>query len=54
MKLTGHAIEARVYAEDPARLPPHGRKVAVVEEPTGVGLRVDSALVPGLVVGSDS
>ena len=52
--LTGHAVEARVYAEDPARgfLPTGGRVLALVE-PAGEGVRVDSALVPGLVVGSD-
>ena len=52
--LTGHAVEARVYAEDPARgfLPTGGRVLALVE-PGGQGVRVDSALVPGLVVGSD-
>ena len=54
VKLTGHAIEARVYAEDPAHgFLPTGGTVAVVEEPSGTGVRVDSALVPGLVVGSD-
>ena len=52
--LTGHAIEARVYAEDPRRefLPTGGRVLELVE-PTGDGVRVDSALIPGLVVTSD-
>jgi acetyl-CoA/propionyl-CoA carboxylase biotin carboxyl carrier protein len=52
--LTGHAIEARVYAESPARgfLPATGRVLALVE-PGGEGLRVDSSLVPGLVVSGD-
>jgi acetyl-CoA/propionyl-CoA carboxylase biotin carboxyl carrier protein len=52
--LTGHAIEARVYAESPARgfLPATGTVLELVE-PTGVGLRVDSSLVPGLVVSGD-
>ncbi|WP_051274566.1 biotin carboxylase N-terminal domain-containing protein [Cellulomonas sp. URHD0024] len=51
--LTGHAVEARVYAEDPARdfLPSAGT-VLLLDEPTGEGIRVDSALVPGLVIGS--
>ncbi|MGW4019043.1 acetyl-CoA carboxylase biotin carboxylase subunit [Rhodococcus ruber] len=52
--LTGHAIEARVYAEDPARgfLPTGGTVVDVVE-PEGSGVRVDSGLEVGTVVGSD-
>lgn len=49
--LTGHAIEARLYAEDPATgfLPDTGT-VRVLREARGAGIRVDSALVPGLVV----
>ncbi|MQY22564.1 acetyl-CoA carboxylase biotin carboxylase subunit [Nocardia macrotermitis] len=52
--LTGHAIEARVYAEDPARgfLPTGGTVVDLVE-PSGAGVRVDSGLRTGTVVGSD-
>lgn len=52
--LTGHAIEARVYAESPARgfLPATGT-VLDLAEPAGEGLRVDSSLVPGLVVSGD-
>lgn len=49
--LTGHAIEARVYAENPARgfLPTSGR-LQFVREPVGEGIRVDSALLEGLDV----
>jgi acetyl-CoA/propionyl-CoA carboxylase biotin carboxyl carrier protein len=52
--LDGHAIEARVYAEDPARgfLPQSGT-VLGLREPTGPGVRVDSSLAPGSVVGTD-
>jgi acetyl-CoA/propionyl-CoA carboxylase biotin carboxyl carrier protein len=52
--LDGHAIEARVYAEDPARgfLPQAGEVVGLVE-PTGPGIRVDSSLRVGGVVGTD-
>jgi acetyl-CoA/propionyl-CoA carboxylase biotin carboxyl carrier protein len=52
--LTGHAIEARLYSEDPARgfLPSTGT-VGYLREATGTGIRVDSALVDGLVVGAD-
>jgi acetyl-CoA/propionyl-CoA carboxylase biotin carboxyl carrier protein len=50
--LTGHAVEARLYAEDPSRgfLPTGGRVLALREPAT---LRVDSALFEGAVVGSD-
>lgn len=52
--LTGHAVEARVYAEDPARgFLPTGGRVLAVHEPTGPGVRVDSSLQDGTVVGSD-
>ncbi|MBY6537912.1 acetyl/propionyl/methylcrotonyl-CoA carboxylase subunit alpha [Rhodococcus sp. BP-349] len=52
--LTGHAIEARVYAEDPSRgFLPTGGTVADVAEPSGPGVRVDSGLQPGTIVGSD-
>ena len=54
IELRGHAIEARVYAEDPARgfLPTGGRVLQVVE-PSGAGVRVDSSLLAGTLVGSD-
>jgi acetyl-CoA/propionyl-CoA carboxylase biotin carboxyl carrier protein len=50
----GHAIEARVYAEDPARgfLPATGRVLSLVEA-RGPGIRVDSSLAPGTIVGPD-
>ena len=52
--LSGHAIEARVYAEDPARgFLPTGGRVLAVHEPTAPGVRVDSSLQAGTVVGSD-
>ena len=49
--MTGHAIEARLYSEDPAAgfLPATGTVLACVE-PRGSGVRVDSSLVDGLVV----
>jgi len=54
IELRGHAIEARVYAEDPARgFLPTGGPVLQVVEPSGAGVRVDSSLLPGTVVGSD-
>ncbi|MCZ4578853.1 ATP-grasp domain-containing protein [Gordonia amicalis] len=55
--LTGHAVEARVYAEDPARgfLPTGGTIEHLVHPDTspGSGVRVDSAMLAGLRVGSD-
>ncbi|MFF0501852.1 biotin carboxylase N-terminal domain-containing protein [Nocardia aobensis] len=52
--MTGHAIEARVYAEDPGRgFLPTGGSVVDLVEPTGAGVRVDSGLRVGTVVGSD-
>jgi acetyl-CoA/propionyl-CoA carboxylase biotin carboxyl carrier protein len=52
--LRGHAIEARLYSEDPAHgfLPSTGT-VGYLREPSGPGIRVDSALVDGLVVSTD-
>ena len=52
--LRGHAIEARVYAEDPAAgFLPTGGTVLALEEPAGAGVRIDSGLSVGMTVGSD-
>ena len=52
--MSGHAVEARVYAEDPANgFLPTGGPVLALGEPTGVGVRVDSGLAAGTVIGSD-
>ncbi|GAA4545970.1 acetyl/propionyl/methylcrotonyl-CoA carboxylase subunit alpha [Amycolatopsis samaneae] len=54
VRLTGHAVEARVYAEDPARgFIPTGGTVLAVHEPSGDGVRVDSWMSEGAVVGSN-
>jgi acetyl-CoA/propionyl-CoA carboxylase biotin carboxyl carrier protein len=51
--LTGNAVEARVYAEDPARdFLPTGGTALLVREPHGPGVRVDSGLVEGTDTGS--
>ncbi|ADB74203.1 biotin carboxylase N-terminal domain-containing protein [Geodermatophilus obscurus] len=52
--LDGHAVEARLYAEDPARgfLPQTGT-VLGLREPAGPGVRLDSSLAVGSVVGTD-
>jgi acetyl-CoA/propionyl-CoA carboxylase biotin carboxyl carrier protein len=49
----GHAVEARVYAEDPARgFLPTGGTVLGLREPAGPHVRVDSGLAPGMAVTS--
>ncbi|MGV0716942.1 acetyl/propionyl/methylcrotonyl-CoA carboxylase subunit alpha [Mycolicibacterium sp. XJ662] len=54
INLTGHAIEARVYAEDPGRgFLPTGGDVLDLAEPRGPDIRVDSGLTRGTVIGSD-
>ncbi|MGV4981978.1 ATP-binding protein [Streptomyces sp. NRAIS3] len=51
--LTGHAIEARICAEDPARgFLPSGGTVLLLNEPQGDGIRTDSGLSEGTEVGS--
>ncbi|MEU8588020.1 acetyl/propionyl/methylcrotonyl-CoA carboxylase subunit alpha [Streptomyces sp. NPDC048664] len=51
--LTGHAVEARVCAEDPSRgFLPSGGTVLSLREPEGDGVRTDSGLTEGTEVGS--
>ncbi|MFJ8733683.1 acetyl-CoA carboxylase biotin carboxylase subunit [Streptomyces bauhiniae] len=51
--LTGHAVEARICAEDPARgFLPSGGTVLLLAEPQGDGVRTDSGLSEGTEVGS--
>ena len=53
MRLRGHAVECRIYAEDPSRgFLPTGGVALVVREPEDDGVRVDSALAEGLDVGT--
>ncbi|MFD4719590.1 acetyl-CoA carboxylase biotin carboxylase subunit [Streptomyces sp. NPDC058423] len=51
--LTGHAVEARICAEDPARgFLPSGGTVLSLSEPRGEGVRTDSGLSEGTEVSS--
>ncbi|MXQ57510.1 acetyl-CoA carboxylase biotin carboxylase subunit [Streptomyces sp. XHT-2] len=53
VRLTGHAVEARLCAEDPARgFLPSGGTVLRLREPQGDGVRTDSGLSEGTEVGS--
>ncbi|MFV8395890.1 acetyl/propionyl/methylcrotonyl-CoA carboxylase subunit alpha [Corynebacterium hindlerae] len=53
IQLTGHAIEARIYAEDPAQgFLPTGGRVVKVTEPSGAGVRVDSGIADGSDISS--
>ena len=54
VRLTGHAIEARIYAEDPQNgFLPTGGRVLGLHEARGEGIRVDSSLTEGLEVSAD-
>jgi acetyl-CoA carboxylase biotin carboxylase subunit len=54
VQLRGHAIECRVYAEDPDNnfFPSQGRITSSIE-PSGPGVRLDSGIYPGWNVGVD-
>ncbi|SEG80510.1 acetyl-CoA/propionyl-CoA carboxylase, biotin carboxylase, biotin carboxyl carrier protein [Thermomonospora echinospora] len=53
VRLAGHAVEARVYAEDPTRgFLPTGGRVLALREPDGAHVRVDSGVAEGDEVGS--
>jgi acetyl-CoA carboxylase biotin carboxylase subunit len=46
----GHALEMRVYAEDPHRMLPSPGTITAWSEPSGPGIRVDSGVTEGSVV----
>jgi acetyl-CoA carboxylase biotin carboxylase subunit len=46
----GHAVELRIYAEDPVRMLPAPGRIEVWEEPSGEGLRVDAGYEAGMEV----
>ncbi len=47
---SGHALELRVYAEDPVRFLPGPGQISVWDEPSGEGVRVDSGYWAGNTV----
>ncbi|MEM2389727.1 MAG: biotin carboxylase, partial [Ignisphaera sp.] len=49
-RFAGHAIEARIYAEDPERLIPSPGTITWIEFPNLDGVRIDHALMPGAVI----
>jgi acetyl-CoA/propionyl-CoA carboxylase biotin carboxyl carrier protein len=53
VRLEGHAVEARIYAEDPAAgFLPTGGELLQVQWPEGQGVRVDAGVDPGGEIGS--
>ena len=51
VKITGHAIEARIYAEDPDKdFVPSPGEVIVYRPADGIGIRVDSGVYQGATV----
>ena len=49
----GHAIELRLYAEDPFEFLPRTGRILAWEEPSGPGIRVDAGVGEGSEVGVD-
>lgn len=50
VKMHGHSIEVRIYAEDPVTFFPSPGKITVYEEPDGEGIRIESSIVQGFDV----
>jgi acetyl-CoA carboxylase biotin carboxylase subunit len=52
VKITGHAMECRINAEDPATFAPWPGKITAYHEPGGPGIRVDGMIYAGYTVPS--
>lgn len=52
VKITGHAIECRINAEDPSTFAPWPGKITGYHEPGGPGVRIDGMIYSGYVVPS--
>lgn len=50
IKLTGHAIECRINAEDPTTFAPNPGMINMFHAPGGLGVRLDSALYAGYTI----
>jgi acetyl-CoA carboxylase biotin carboxylase subunit len=53
IKLTGHAMEVRINAEDPVSFAPWPGKVTAYHEPGGYGVRIDSMIYTAYTVPSN-